>query len=75
MLNWDKERNYGTKLTQLFVNGDTMQRELLHHHELYYDLFWLDKTLPALKELGYQDQRVLPYPILRNLHASTMKNA
>jgi V8-like Glu-specific endopeptidase len=75
MLNWDKERNYGTKLTQLFVNGDTMQRELLHHHEFYYDLFWLEKTLPALEGLGFKSERVLPYPILRNLHASTMKNA
>jgi hypothetical protein len=72
MINWDKEKTYTSKLTQLFVNGDTMQRELLHHPELSYTVFWTEKALPALQTIGFKNQRVLPWSTLRALHASKM---
>jgi hypothetical protein len=74
MINWDKETNYNTKLQQLFANAETMQRELLHHSETTYTKYWTNSTLPAVMKLGYQNERVLPYPFLRNLYSSQSLN-
>lgn len=71
MINWDKETNHSLKLSQLFSNGDVIQRELLHHPEYIYTDKWTNLILPALINMGFENKRSFPYHILRQLHISS----
>jgi hypothetical protein len=66
LLNWDKEVTMAKKLSQLFINTDTVQRELAHHDEFTYHKYWDNLILPVLRELGYSTYSSLPYRLLND---------
>lgn len=62
MLNWDKEKIYSGKRTQLHVNCDTIQRELVHHSVEIYNKYWNHLILNSsvVKKHGYKPRNGLP---------------
>lgn len=65
VLNWDKEKQYNAKITQLFVNADAIKKELSFHSFDVYDALWNRRIMPVLTPLGYKPTSKHDYHLLR----------
>lgn len=65
VLNWDKEKQYSAKMTQLFVNADAIKKELSFHTFDVYDSLWNRRIMPVLTKLGYKPANKQDYHSLR----------